>query len=338
MSKKKTRIDRSAVFQAILGDLNDSSAEPFEASSESVEDARQAVENLPTHSTGEINLDLIDFNLNQPRKNFAEQGLEELAASIKEHGILEPILVRPLGDRYEVIAGERRSRAARIAGLNTIPTRVLNVTEQQAFEISIVENLQRQDLNPVEETEAVLHLTASILNVDPPLAITLLQEVYNRERGRRYSLVSEVQYETIQDIFKRLGRFTVSSFVANRIPILSFPEELKDAVRNGHLEFTKAQLLARIEDAASRHALTALAIREGLSISQIRRRIAESNKSDSGQTSPQSGIFTTSEQAPQLLKHVKKHLTIQTVSQMDGQRQAEVARILAQLNELLTRG
>lgn len=331
MSKKKSNIDRSAVFQAILGELED---QP-----ETVTDASEARRETPASEVIDtfqlIPLGLIDFNPNQPRKSFNKDGLNDLASSITEHGLLEPILVRPVGERFEVVAGERRTRASIIAKLENIPAQVLDLSTEQAFEVSIIENLQREDLNPVEETEAIIRLTALLLDVTPADAITLLQDVYNRERGRRTSLISEAQLELIQEIFTRLGRFTISSFVTNRIPILSFPEQLKAAVRHGELEFTKAQLLARVSDPDSRTALTELAIREQLSISQIRRRIAELSQDRHTSGLEQEGIFTTTEQAPRLLMQVKKRLTVQSVSLMDSQRQAEIAKVLAHLNSLL---
>lgn len=331
MTKKKSNIDRSAVFQAILGDLDDHPQPEADAeiSTSSVGSSG------PTDLFQEIPLNALILNPDQPRKNFDQESLNDLAASILEHGLLEPILVRPKDGQFEVVAGERRTRAAMLANLQSIPARVLHLTPEEAFEVSIIENLQREDLNPVEETEAVIRLTAFLLEVTPADAITLLQDAYNRARGRRTTLISDDQLERIQKIFTRLGRFTVSSFVTNRVPILSFPEQLKSAVRDGRLEFTKAQLLARIDDTESRTALTELAIREKLSISQIRRRIAELSSERRQEGLEQEGIFTTTKHAPQLLMQVKRRLSMQTVSLMDSQSQAEVAKILAQLNNLL---
>lgn len=108
-------------------------------------------------SGGEVLLDIaeIDPNFEQPRKNFDEQALSELAESIKVHGVIQPIVVTPMGKRYMIIAGERRFRASKLAGKTQIPALIRHYTPQQIKEISIIENLQREDLNPVEAGRAI---------------------------------------------------------------------------------------------------------------------------------------------------------------------------------------
>ncbi|HIT78226.1 MAG TPA: ParB/RepB/Spo0J family partition protein [Candidatus Limihabitans stercoravium] len=108
-------------------------------------------------SGGEVLLDIaeIDPNFEQPRKNFDEQALNELAESIKVHGVIQPIVVTPMGKRYMIIAGERRFRASKLAGKTQIPALIRHYTPQQIKEISIIENLQREDLNPVEAGRAI---------------------------------------------------------------------------------------------------------------------------------------------------------------------------------------
>ena len=106
----------------------------------------------------EISINLIDPNPNQPRKMFDEEALNELASSIKTHGVIQPIVVNKNDGRYMVIAGERRWRASKIAGLDTIPCVVKNYTERQIKEISIIENLQREDLNPIEAARVIKQL------------------------------------------------------------------------------------------------------------------------------------------------------------------------------------
>lgn len=105
-----------------------------------------------------LELDRIVPQVNQPRKNFADEALQELVDSIREHGVIQPILVRPIGDHYEIIAGERRWRAAQMAGLQSLPALVREIEDIQAAEISLVENLQREDLSPIEEAQAFRNL------------------------------------------------------------------------------------------------------------------------------------------------------------------------------------
>jgi ParB family chromosome partitioning protein len=254
--RRRTDLDRAAVFEAILGDLG------------GAPEGDRAVGTVP--------IDAIVYNERQPRQFLDPAGLAQLTASIRERGVLEPVLVRRVGDRYELVAGERRTRAAREAGLTDVPAIVLDIDDREALEISIMENLQREDLNAVEETEAVLQLLQLSLDLDRAGTLALIGEVVQESRGRTGQDRFAVAHKgAAVDLFERLGRFTPASFLANRVPILSFPEELLDAVRSGRLAFTKAQALARVDDAHERQRLLDEAIREDLSLSQIRRRITE---------------------------------------------------------------
>lgn len=113
---------------------------------------------LTNDTVVELLLSDIDTNINQPRKNFDEKALSELSASIKVHGVIQPIIVVKKGERYMIIAGERRYRASKLAGLNTIPAIVKNYTESEIAEVSLLENLQREDLNPMECAKAMKKL------------------------------------------------------------------------------------------------------------------------------------------------------------------------------------
>ena len=120
----------------------------------------------------------------QPRKRF--ENLEALAESIREKGVLQPLLVRPLGDgRYAIVAGERRYRAAKMAGLAEVPVRVLDLSEKEARLLALVENLQREDLNPYEETLGVLDLLSEDLGKTREEVVGLLRRMRKEKRGRR---------------------------------------------------------------------------------------------------------------------------------------------------------
>ena len=112
----------------------------------------------PEESVKEIDVNLIDTNSSQPRKSFDKEKLDELANSIKNHGIVQPIVVRRTGERYTIVAGERRYRAARIAGLNKVPVVVKDMDDYQVMEVALIENIQREDLNPIEEAMAFKRL------------------------------------------------------------------------------------------------------------------------------------------------------------------------------------
>jgi ParB family transcriptional regulator, chromosome partitioning protein len=254
--RRRADLDRAAVFEAILGDLGQDAAAPADGGSVAIAD--------------------IAYNDRQPRQFMDPVALAALTASVRERGVLEPVLVRRVARGYELVAGERRTRAARDAGLTHVPAIVLDLDDREALEISIMENLQREDLNAVEETEAVLQLLELSLEIDRAGALALLNELVQESRGRApQGRFAEAQKRVAVELFERLGRFTPASFLSNRVPILSFPNELLGAVREGRLSFTKAQALARIEDGEDRRRLLAEAADEDLSLSQIRRRITE---------------------------------------------------------------
>ena len=255
--RRRSDIDRAAVFEAILGDLGGSEPEAAAA---------------PAH----IAIDAISYNDQQPRHHVDPTALAQLTASVRQRGVLEPVLVRRVGDGYELVAGERRTRAAQDAGLRVVPAIILDLDDREALEISIIENLQREDLNAVEETEAVLALLGLTLDLDRSGVLGLLHDLYQQERGRAADeRFDDEQREVAAALFERLGRFTPVSFLVNRVPILSFPDELLEAVRTGRLAFTKAQAIARVESAEARDTLLREAVEQDLSLSQIRRRITE---------------------------------------------------------------
>jgi len=317
MTKKRSDIDRSAVFEAILGDLGSSEHE--------------------TTAGSTVPLSAVRFNQRQPRKHVSEEGLRDLAASIRDKGVLEPIIVRRAGSGYELVAGERRTRAATLAGLKEIPAIVVDIDDREALEISIIENLQREDLNAVEETEAVLGLLEISLDLDSHKVIALLHSLYNEERGRVGARdVSERQRSVVTALFRRLGRFSVSSFVSNRLPILEFPESLLGAVRTGKMAFTKAQAIARVDDPADRERLLAVALAEDLSLSQIRRRITELRRAGNSVVNSR-GVPTASalDKAQRLVTSTKKLMNRRRLSVMEPERLRRVNELLEELQTTL---
>ncbi|WP_242344215.1 ParB/RepB/Spo0J family partition protein [Anaeromyxobacter terrae] len=178
-------------------------------------------------------LEAIERNPEQPRKRFDEAKLEELAASIREHGVVEPILVRKEGGKYRIVAGERRWRASQRAGVREIPAIVRETSDRQAFEIALIENLQRADLNAIEEAEAY--------------------EVLASDHGLKQD-----------EIAKRVGK--ERSTVANALRLLKLPEEVRDSVRQGQLDMGHARALLAIDDAEAIKRAAQKAIREGLSV------------------------------------------------------------------------
>ncbi len=214
----------------------------------------------------------------QPRQYFDEQKLEELAQTIKAHGVLEPLLVRqlPRKNQYELVAGGRRYRAAKRAGLTEVPVIVRELSEEQALEIAIIENLQREDLNPVEETEGILHLLSKRLKLPWSEVSPLLHQLQKQVRGRAANnVIGSEKVEQVQGVFESLGLMEFDSFISNRLPLLNLPKDILEALRQGKIEYTKAKAIASVKDETARTKLLENAIANDLSLSQIRELIKE---------------------------------------------------------------
>jgi len=209
----------------------------------------------------------------QPRRRF--ENLEALAESIREKGVLQPLLVRPLGDgRYAIVAGERRYRAAKMAGLAEVPVRVLDLSEKEARLLALVENLQREDLNPYEETLGVLDLLSEELGKTREEVVGLLRQMKNAKEGRIRDNVVPKDAQRVEEIFKALGRMTWESFVQHRLPLLGLPEDLRAALEEGALPYTAALELKKVKDPEARARLLEEA-KGGLSLRELKARVRE---------------------------------------------------------------
>ena len=219
----------------------------------------------------------------QPRRYFDPEKMITLVESVRQHGILEPILLRSLdNDTYELVAGERRYRAAKEVGLDAIPAVVRQMTPDEALQIALVENLQREDINPVEETEAILQLLVFKLNLPVDEVTAQLYRMRHITRGEvgQNVLTSPEYDEAIVSVFSSLG-FKWESFITSRLPLLKLPSEILDVLRQGRIEYTKAQAIAKVKDVIARQELLNQAIEQGLSLVQIRELIAALPQSQS---------------------------------------------------------
>src|SRR5688500_2733284 len=202
-------------------------------------DAGQAV------GKGLAEIPLVDIHANkyQPRKSFDDGALEELAASIKEKGILQPVVVRRAGaDKYELIAGERRLRAAKRAGLAAIPAVIKDVSDLESLELALIENIQRRDLNPIEEAQSY----ASLVN--------------------EFGLTQE-------DLAKRVGR--ERSTVANTLRLLKLPNEIQKDLASGALSMGHARALLALTDGGSQMQVRAEIIGKALSVRAAEALVAK---------------------------------------------------------------
>lgn len=213
----------------------------------------------------------------QPRRWFDPEKMSHLVQSVREHGILEPLLVRPLGNgEYQLIAGGRRLRAAQEAGLVEVPIISRELTDKQALQVALLENLQREDLNPLEEVEAILELLAIDLDINTEDVKSILNEAANAKK-RNLELTGNVsrQLEQIEFILAGIGKFNAESFRTSRLPLLSLPADVMEVLRQGQLEFTKARTIARVKDQEQRTAIISSAISQNLSLTQIKELIKQ---------------------------------------------------------------
>ena len=225
-----------------------------------------------------VNISCIQLPTQQPRRYFDPQKLQQLAESILTHGILEPLLVRPLSDKhYELVAGERRYRAAKEIRLSEIPVVVRVLTDVQAIELALIENLQREDLNPVEETEGIITLLARKLDIPSTGVSQLLHRL--AKQGDNNVVENEETRILVESVFRIVGKMSWESFASHRLPLLNLPNPILSALRAGKIEYTKARALARIKDPVLLAQLLNLAIAEKWSLSQIRAAIQENTQS-----------------------------------------------------------
>ena len=228
-----------------------------------------------------ISIKLSDITVpkSQPRKYFSEEAMNELTTSIAEDGILQPLLVRPQGKgKYELVAGERRYRAAKINNLTEVPVIIREMTDKQAHKFALTENLHRQDLNPVEETEGILNLLALEIEGSPQDVISLLNKRSKNIRKKNdnteaYIDIRQEEITKIEDFFQKLGKFDIESFRVNRLPLLNLPEHILETLREGKVAYTKAKIIAKINDLTLQEKILEETIQEKLTTTDLKQRI-----------------------------------------------------------------
>lgn len=192
-----------------------------------------------------VKISMVEPNKEQPRKNFDEDALQELADSIKQFGLIQPILVQDRKDHYEIIAGERRWRAAKIAGLKEVPVIIRDYTEQEIVEISLIENIQREDLNPIEEAQAFKRL----LN----------------------------EFNLKQDeVAERVSKSRAA--VTNSIRLLKLCDEVQQMVIEDMISTGHARAILSIEDPAQQYAMAQKIFDEKISVREVEKIIKNLNK------------------------------------------------------------
>jgi ParB family chromosome partitioning protein len=191
--------------------------------------------------TAEVPVESLDPNPYQPRMTLQPARLAELAASIRESGIVQPILARRVGGRYEIIAGERRWRAAQQAGLATVPVTLREVPAERLLELALVENIQREELSPLEEAQA-------------------------------FQRLQDEFHLTQEEVARRVGR--ERSTIANTLRLLRLPVEVRDLLGEGRLDAGHGRALLALERGDEQLDLAREAARKGLSVREVERRVA----------------------------------------------------------------
>jgi ParB family transcriptional regulator, chromosome partitioning protein len=211
---------------------------------------------LPSSQTSveEIALDRIDPNPQQPRKAFSAEGLEELAQSVAREGILQPVLVRRKGLRYELVVGERRWRAAAQAGLPTIPALVTDHPDERMLELALIENLQREDLGPLEVAQA-------------------------------YRMLMEQHALTQEALADRVGK--KRSSVANYLRLLDLPPEVKEAVQNERLSMGHARALSGLDSTEAQRSLAERVQSQELSVREAEELVRRQKRAPRSRPRPQ---------------------------------------------------
>lgn len=198
----------------------------------------------------------------QPRTTFDEASLRDLAESIRLNGVLQPLLVRRTGKQHEIVAGERRWRAAKIAGLEAVPVYVRDLDDQQAAAASAVENLMREDLNPVEEVEAKRRIAALTLGIPEEEVFSRLRILLDRPEEDPEGVAQ------LDQAFQRLGGEKWQSFLKNKARILNLPEDVKQAIRRG-LDYRKALVIGSLDEPEERTRLLQLS-EDGATVQMLR--------------------------------------------------------------------
>jgi len=195
-----------------------------------------------SNKRSEVSLDAIDKSPFQPRKSFEAEEIAALSESIRSHGVLQPLLVRPVGNRYQLIAGERRLRAAELAGLNSVPVTIVDFNDQQSYEAALIENVQRSDLTPIEKAQGF------------------------KDYLERYQMTHE-------QLAQRLG--LARPTISNLIGLLDLPEKIQQMVQAGQLTMGHAKVLKSVSDQQKQAELANEVVQRGLSVHALTNVVQE---------------------------------------------------------------
>jgi len=246
----------------------------------------------------QISIESIAPNPNQPRKHFDEAAFGELVASIKEVGLVQPVVVRPKEDGYELIAGERRWKAAQAAGLTDLPAVIKDSSDSESLEIALIENLQREDLNAIEEANAYLCLT----------------QVFNMKQ---------------EEIAKKVGKNRVT--VTNILRLLRLNPQIQQMIIDGQISSGHARALLAIEDQKQQFKIAKKIVEQGLTVRQVESIARLSSlKSEKSQKQPQPQAFKD------IAERLSQAFSAKVKVRMAGEKgKIEISFPLSQLNQII---
>lgn len=271
------------------------------------------VDTLAQPATTSLSTTLLDPGEFQPRYYFNPDALDDLTRSVREQGVLQPLLVRPTASgRYEIVAGERRWRAARQAGLTEVPVLIRTLSDSEARLAAAVENLQREDLNVMEEVRAKLQVASVTLGV-PEGSVVARMFALDRHAETEPELIAR-----LDAAFGALGRESWRSFIRNRAALLNLSEDLQEAVRTG-LDYRKALVIGRADRDDLRDAMLEAAS-GGATVAALREMLR-------GPAQPTQDVFVT---VAQQLRDRR------ALGRLDARQRARAEKLLAQLSALLS--
>jgi ParB family chromosome partitioning protein len=263
----------------------------------------------------------------QPRQFFAPEPIDRLVTSFQERGFYGAINVRPNGKgRYEIIAGERRWRAAKQAGLKEVRCIVQDCSDEEALEFALVENLLREDLSKLEETEGILSLIQQKFGIEKEDAIDIINKQGHPDQLGRSDVATSEELKQILSVLSHFG-IELQTFRTKNIRTLSLPEELKVAHLKEGLSYSSALEIAKVKDKDERQALLKQALKKQMSFREIKEVVRE--KKDATR-SPQEPSFST--RLTDLIKRTKR---AESVS-LETKHQRKIEKLLSQLEGLLS--
>ena len=289
-------------------------------------------DNEETKPTTTMPLVSVTLPAEELRYYINEEDVEKIVVTARKNGIIEPLLVRPIpgSDKYEVVAGAKRYRAAQRLKLVEVPVVIRQLGDEDALEIALIENFARSGLTDLEEADGVLRLLSKKLKTPVEDVPPLLHRIQNqlRERLTTNNIIGDDEIQTVQGVLTCLGNIKLDSFISNRLPLLNLPDEILSALRKGKLESSKAKVIARVQDEGHRKELLNMTIANDLSLSEIKGQI---------KAFQQQAELQSEEKSPPLRERVNEvYRRFKKAKVWDNpKKQKQIEKLLAQMEALI---